>query len=488
MFKKAAALLAIALLALLAVLAFNTWRLQSVQPAVQPAPPPALDQTAALERLGAAVRLQTIASADDPKASSAEFLKLHRHLEASFPRIHAALKREVINGHSLLYTWTGSDASAKPILLLAHMDVVPVEASSAGDWQQPGFSGAVAGGYIWGRGTWDNKGNLFSQFEAVEALLAAGFKPRQTIYLASGADEEVGGARGAQAIAALLKQRGVHLDFVLDEGLVLTEGLVPGMAAPVGLIGVAQKGYMTATLSVTLPQAGHAAQPPREGAIGILSAGLARLEAHPFPTRLSGVTLQMFEALAPEMPLAKRVPISNLWLFGPIVKSQLAATDTARALLHTTTALTVLRAGEKENVLPSRAEALVNFRIIPGDTVDGVLARVREVLDDPRIEVRKPPQPLEPSPVASTQSRAYGMLAQSIRQTFPGSVVAPGLLTARADGGFFEAVADNVYLFTPVRMGPDDTGRLHGINERVSVKNYVEMINFYHRLIVNAAS
>ena len=486
--KKAAALLAVALLILIAVLAANTWRQPSRQPDATAAVPPAVDQAAALDRLGAAVRLPTIASADDPKASSAEFLKLHKLLEASFPRIHATLKREVINQHSLLYTWPGSDPAAKPVLLLAHMDVVPVEASSAQEWRQPGFSGVVAGGYIWGRGTWDNKGNLFSQFEAVEALLAAGFKPKQTIYLASGADEETGGVYGAQAIAALLKQRGVRLDYVIDEGLVVTEGLVPGLSMPVGLIGVAQKGYMTVTLSVTEPHAGHAAQPPRESTIGILSAGLAKLESHPFPTRMSGVTLQMFEHLAPEMPGVSRVAMSNLWLFGPVVKSQLARTDTARALLHTTTAITVLRAGLKDNVLPARAEALVNFRILPGDSSDSVIARVREVIDDPRIEVQKPPSPLEPSPVASTETRAYATIAKSVRQTFAGSVVAPSLLTARADGGFFEGVADNVYLFTPVRMGKEDTGRLHGINERISVKNYAEMITFYHQLIRNTAS
>lgn len=394
----------------------------------------------------------------------------------------------MINGHALLYTWTGSDPALKPLLLLSHQDVVPVEAASAGAWHQPGFSGAIADGFVWGRGAWDNKSNLMSQLEAVETLLAAGFTPRRTVYIAAGADEEVGGLRGARAIALLLRQRGVRLDFVIDEGLVVTEGMVPGVAAPVGLIGVVQKGYLTLELAVHQAQSGHAAMPPRESVIAILAAGLERLQAHPFPARLAGVPRRMLERLAPEMPWTSRVAMANLWLFRPLVERQLAATDAGRAQLQTTAAITLVRGGEKENVLPSHAEALVNFRTLPGEGADSVITHVREVLGDARIEVNKMPGALEASRTASVDAPAYKTIEQTIREVFPGSAVSPGLLNAHADGGYFDDIADNVYLFSPVRMRPEDAGRFHGVDERIAVKNYLEMINFYYRLVSNAAS
>jgi len=486
------------LLALIAVVAVNTWRTSSRQIAAAPVAPLKMDEAAAAERLAAAVRIATVSSASDPKASSAAFEAMHRHLEQSFPRVHAQLKHERIgtgangaagpNDYALLYTWPGRDSAAKPVLLMAHMDVVAVDEASAAQWAQPGFSGAIKDGYIWGRGAWDNKSNLMSQLEAIETLLASGFQPRQTIMLFSCADEEVDGLRGSNAAAALMKQRGVRFDFVIDEGLVVTQGLMPGVAAPAALIGIAQKGYVTAELSVDLPKGGHSSMPPRESVIGTLSAGLARLQANDYETRLDGVPARMLEHLGPEMGFPNNVVMANLWLFRPLVASKLAASDTTRAQLHTTTAITVMNGGIKDNILPSRAQALVNFRILPGETSDSVIEHVRRAVNDPRITVTKPNHSVfEPTRVASITSSGYQAIEKSIREVFPGSVVAPGLFTARADAGYFDGVADNVYLFSPVRMGVDDGARFHGVNERISVANYIEMINFYHRLLRNAA-
>ena len=461
--KKAAVVILLALFALVAVLAVNTWRNGSRQIAVAAVAPLRMDEAAAAQRLAGAVRIATVSSLTDPKASAAEFEKMHRHLETSFPLVHKHLKRERVgaegNGdYALLYTWPGRDPAAKPVLLMAHMDVVAVDAASQSQWQQAGFSGVIKDGFVWGRGAWDNKSNLMSQLEAIETLLAAGFVPRQTVMLFSGADEEVDGLRGASAAAALLKQRGVRPDFVLDEGLVVAQGVIPGVAAPAALIG-------------------------------ILAAGLARLQENPYETRLAGAPARMLEHLGPEMGFPNNVVMANLWLFRPLVASKLAASDTTRPQLHTTTAITVVEGGIKDNVLPSRAQALVNFRILPGETSDSVIEHIRKAVNDPRITVAKPKQSVfEPTRVASTESAGYRAIEKSIREVFPTSVVAPGLFTARADAGYFDSLADNVYLFSPVRMGPDDSTRFHGINERISVANYIEMINFYHRLIRNAAS
>ena len=481
------------LLLLVAVLAVNTWRATSRQIAPAPVAPLKMDQAAAAERLAAAVRIPTISSPTDPQASAAEFEKMHRHLEQSFPRVHAQLRRERIGtpgqgDYALLYTWPGSDAQARPILLMAHMDVVAIDEASRAQWREPGFSGAVKEGYVWGRGAWDNKSNLMGMLEAIETLLAAGHAPRRTVMLFSGADEEVDGLRGSATAARLMQQRGTRFDFVIDEGLVVTQGLMPGVRVPAALIGIAQKGYVTIEVSASLPKGGHSSMPPREGAIGILSAGLARLQAGGYPERLDGVPARMLEALGPEMRFPLNVVMANLWLFRPVVARILAASDTTRAQLHTTTAITVVGGGIKDNILPARAQALVNFRILPGETSDTVLEHVRRTVDDPRITVTKPEHSVfEPTRVASTTSGGYQAIEKSIRQVFPDSVVAPGLFTARADAGYFDSVADNVYLFSPVRMGTEDGSRFHGVDERISVSNYIEMINFYHQLIRNAA-
>ena len=286
--RVAFALLGIVVL-LVGVLLLNTYRHGSRQLDVSPVKPVAIDVNAAAERLAGAVRMRTISYDDRPLASAEEFQKLHAYMKERYPKAHAVLQREVIAESSLLYTWEGTDAAAKPIVLMAHQDVVPISPGTEKDWKFEPFAGTIRDGFVWGRGTWDDKGNLFAIMEAVEMLVAQGFKPRQRIYLAFGHDEEVGGEKGAKQIAALLKSRGVNADFVLDEGLVITDGVLKGLDRPVALIGIAEKGFLTLTLSTTTT-GGHSSMPPQSTAIGILSAALARLEQHPMPASISGTT------------------------------------------------------------------------------------------------------------------------------------------------------------------------------------------------------
>ena len=356
--KILGALLALFLL-LAAVLAVNTLRKGSRQLPVEPLAPVAVDEAAAAQRLGAAVRLPTISARDDAQLSADQFQALHALLAQQFPRVHAQLQREVVGGVSLLYTWKGTDPQAKPVALLAHQDVVPIAPGTEGDWAVPPFSGAVKDGHIWGRGAWDDKGNLLSQLEAVEMLLAQGYQPPRTLYLAYGADEEVGGQRGAAQIAALLQSRGVQLDFVLDEGLLVLDGVMPGLARPAALIGVAEKGYMSVVLRLSATP-GHSSMPPPKGtsAIAMLSAALKRLEDEQLPGGIRGVAAEMFDTLAPEMGGFSRVALSNLWLFGPLVQKQLEGAASTNALLRTTTALTIVQAGNKEEALRAVAESV----------------------------------------------------------------------------------------------------------------------------------
>lgn len=456
------------------------------QTAGRPAAPPdsgasAADADAAARRLAGSLVFRTIASYDDPHHNAAEFRAFHAYLEKNFPRVHAGLKREIVGGYSLLFRWEGSDPALKPALWMAHSDVVPVSPGTDQDWAEEPFAGLVKDGFIWGRGAWDNKGNLMAQLETVESLLASGFQPARTLYLAFGHDEEVTGPRGNQAIAALMKARGIHFDYVIDEGLVVTQGIIAGFTKPVALVGVAEKGYVTLKLEVKAP-GGHSSMPPRETAVSRLAAAVNRVAQSPMPARIDGAAGGMFAALAPESGIARRMILSNLWLTGPLVRAQLEKSPTTDAMMRTTIAATVIQGGDKENVLPGRAHALLNMRLLPGDSVEDAVRHVTQAIADPGVAVSVQPGHSPASKVSSPASPAFHAIGASVKQAFPDALVAPGLVMGGTDARHYEAVADNIYRFSPVRVGREDTERIHGTNERLSVANYAEMMVFYRQL------
>jgi len=484
------ALLGLAGLVLLLVLALagNTLRQRSVQIAVAPLPPLAIDTEAAAQSLAAAVRARTISGLLDPEASAAGFEALHAHLRERYPLVHQRLQLETI-GRTLVYTWPGRDAKARPVAWLAHQDVVPVAPGTEGLWSQPPFEGRIDGGFVWGRGAWDNKGNLIAQLEAVEMHLKAGFQPDRTLVLVFGHDEEISGREGALKAVQKFQQRQMRFEYVLDEGLLVTEGILAGAPAPVALIGVAEKGYLTLKLTASATP-GHSSMPPAKPgstAIGMLAPALARLEQQPLPGGIRGVAAQMLAAVAPEMTGLQRVALSNLWLLRPLVERQLLSVPSTTALLRTTTSLTVFNAGNKENVLPGKAEALVNFRLLPGDTEASVTAHVKAVVADDRIAVEPIGTPNEASVVSATDSAGFRQIESTVREVFPGSIVAPGLMLAATDARHFGAVADAVYRFSPVRASSADLTRFHGTDERLAVTHLAEMIRFYHRLLQRSA-
>jgi carboxypeptidase PM20D1 len=472
--------------ALAGVLLFNVATHGSRQIDVAAVPRVQVDEQGAAARLAEAIRFQTISNFLNPDSDADALRGLQAHIARSFPAFHAAAKREVVATYSLLYTWEGSDPKAAPIALLAHQDVVPVSPGTAKDWQQPPFDGVIADGFIWGRGSWDDKGNLYSMLEAAEQMSKAGFRPKRTVYFAFGHDEEVGGTRGAKAIAALLASRGVRLEFVLDEGLLITEGLVKGLDRPAALIGVAEKGYATLVLTAHATP-GHSSMPPRDTAIGMMSAALARLEDHRLPTQARGAVAEMFDTLAPEMKGFNRVVLSNLWLFKPLLLREFEKTGPTEATIRTTTALTIFNAGDKDNVLPGNAEATVNFRLIPGDTQASVIDHVRRTIADDRISIEPSPGNTDPPPVTATSGEPFRALNRTIREIFPDVIVAPGLMVATTDSRHYTSVTDTILRFTPVRANADDLKRFHGTNERLSIEGYADMIRFYRRLIENTA-
>jgi carboxypeptidase PM20D1 len=475
-----------ALLALLAVVCFiRVFSLPAPAPAGAAAPAIDLDADGAIQRFAAALRIPTVSHGEPEKNDPAQFDAFAKHLQDSFPRAHAALTREAV-GKSLLFTWAGRDPNARPLLLLAHMDVVPVEPGTEGNWTHPPFGGVIADGQVWGRGARDDKSSVLALMESVEWLLAHDFRPGRTVYLAFGHDEEIGGKDGAKQVAALLKSRGVQAD-LLDEGsAVLSGGIIAGVKRPVAAIMTAEKGYYTAKLTVRA-EGGHSSRPPPVTAISRLARAVARVQDNPMPTRLVSPVTDMFDAVAPEMGFGQRFALANRWLFGPILRRTLAASQTTNTSVRTTTATTVFHAGVKDNVLPSEAWALVNFRLLPGDSIDEVRAHIRRVAADPAVELSDYGGfGDEPSPVSSTDSESFRLIEKTVREIFPDAVVSPGLVTGATDARNYAGVYATRYNFAPQVLAPADLPTIHGTDERIGVDNYLTMVRFYVQLLRNA--
>jgi carboxypeptidase PM20D1 len=482
--KKILAALGLVLLLLVAVLLLRMILIKSHQVQTPPVTDLAVDARGAAEHLAAAIRFPTVSHENGENVEAAAFQGFHEYLQQIFPRVHATLTREAVNGYSLLYTWKGRRPEMQPILLMSHQDVVPVEPGTEKDWTHPAFSGFIDGTWVWGRGALDDKAGMMGILEAVEMLLGRGFQPDRTVYLAFGHDEEVGGRNGAAKIAALLQQRVVRPAFILDEGGIIAEGAISGVTRPVALVGTAEKGVLSVEL-VARSEGGHSSMPPPHGAIGKLAAAVEKLEDHQMPARLEGASRRSYQYLAPEMPFGPRLLLANLWLFGPLLERQAATDPAGNARVRTTTAATIFQAGVKENVLPHQARAVVNFRILQGDTIRSVLQHVRDTVG-PGIQVQATGSANgEPSPESDVRAPEFGLIQRTLAQVLPKVLIAPNLLSGATDSKHYRSLSPNVYRFVPMRMKPEDLKRLHGTNERVGIENYGEIVRFYAQLLRN---
>jgi carboxypeptidase PM20D1 len=486
MLKRLLQLLGLAVVILIVVLVARalmfTPKRTEVLKAAAFTPPPG-----AVARLAGAIRIPTISPSDSTQRDSAAFRAMHEYLVQSFPRVHATMTREDVGEDALLYKWAGSDATLEPLVLMGHMDVVPIDSAALKLWTHAPFSGDVADGFIWGRGSLDDKGTVMSLLEAAEALIGERFTPKRTIYFSFGADEELGGSKGAAAIASLLKSRGIKPYLVLDEGGVVVDHAMPGVNPPVALIGIAEKGYETLELSVK-GEGGHSSIPPRHTAAGILARAITRLEDNPLPAGVGPEVGQLFNSVGPVMPFGRRILFANRWLLDPILVRVLAGRATTDAMLRTTTAVTMLQGSPKDNVLPSLARASVNFRIIPGESVASVMAHARKVIDDSAVVLKPSGTTFEPSPASVTTGPAWIGLKKTISQIYPEAVVSPYLMMGATDSRYFRPLTPNVYRFTGARIDIEDRDRIHGTNERISVKSYLDGIDFSEQLMKNLAS
>jgi carboxypeptidase PM20D1 len=443
-----------------------------------------VDRERAAQHLADAVRIRTVSHQDRSANEIAEFERFLAWLQSTYPAAHAAMSRELVGGLTPIYTWPGSDPSLAPIVLMAHYDVVPVTPGTEGDWTHPPFEGVIADGAVWGRGSVDNKGSLVSIFEAVEALAANGFRPTRTVMILSGHDEEAGGS-GAAAAAGWMKANGVRPVFALDEGLAIVADM-PLLGRPVALIGVAEKGY--ATLRITAPaKGGHSSAPPPETGVEVLARAVLAITSNPFPMGFEGPGADMVSALAPDAGGLVRVAVANRWLFEPLLVRTIAKTPAGAATLHTTIAPTMLRGSPKENVLPQDAAAWINYRILPGQTADGVLEHARRATRAFAVELDWEGRAYDPPPVSSSDTGAYRTLA-ALAGDGGRIPVAPGLVTATTDSRYLAGIAEDVYRFQPIVASLRDFEMIHGTNEHMTLENLGRMTEFYSQLIATAAA
>ena len=477
--------LVVILVLLLFLVAFLLIRTVSFARPFQPVEPvEGLPVNAAVvaEHLSAAIRCETYALGQAITPNRQGLLALHRLLERLYPLAHISMKREVINDYSLLYTWEGAQPELPAVLFMAHQDVVPVDPFSLPDWTYPPYDGQVAEGFVWGRGALDIKNLMIALFEAVEERLKTGYQPQRTVYLAFGHDEETLQGSGAEAIAALLQERKVTLAAVLDEGGTIVKGVLPGVKEPVAMVGTAEKGYLTLELCVQ-GQPGHTSRPPAHTAIGVLAEALSRLEANPLPAHISAVR-PLFKGVGGYAPFFTQMAFANLWLFGGMVKRRLEADPGTNSTIRTTTAISMIQGGLRENILPAQARALVNFRLLTGDSIAAICDHVRRVIHDEHVhfEVLEG-KAWEASPSSPVEGAPFYGLESVTHKVFGNLPVAPYLISGATDARKYAGLCENIYRYVPVITEQADLDRMHGTNERIAVAALEKMVLFYSELI-----
>lgn len=448
---------------------------------------PDLDANGAVERLSKAIQCKTVSHADTSLTDYSAFAELHAHMKASYPHIMAVGTFEVV-GHSVLITIPGSNPALRPCLYMSHQDVVPVVEGTEGDWTYDAFSGAVADGCIWGRGTLDIKQQVFGTLEAAEYLLAHGHTFARTAYLAFGEDEETL-SHGVQGLADVLRDRNVTLEFLLDEGGgKLEEGSVygaPGTA--ISQIHLMEKGYANLELSVR-SVGGHSSRPFGGTSLGRLSQAIADVTRTPVRPRLTPVVEQMFRAVAPHVT---QEPLKSLVADIPGNAQALAdyCLDVPElfSFVVTTVAPTVIRGSSAAyNVMPQDMQAVINFRIAEGDTSAAVLERCRAAVTDREVEM-KYLQADEPSHTARTDGAGYKWLLSAMGRYYPEVVFIPSATVGATDARHYEGLCDTCLRCSPFLVDAQEaTTGVHGTNERLPVRSYIQGIRVLIRLMEEA--
>jgi carboxypeptidase PM20D1 len=420
------------------------------------------------------VQVETISYADYSDAE--KFRKFHALLEELFPRVFAACEKIDLDGN-LLLKWKGKSRE-NPILLMSHMDVV----EASGTWSHAPFSGDIADGKVWGRGSGDTKCSVMAFYQAAEELLAEGYVPPVDVYLCSSCTEEVGGD-GAPKIVDWLKSRGVKLAMLSDEGGGIISEPIGGIPGNFAMIGVYEKG--TGDLKFTArSNGGHASAPPKNSPLARLANFIARVEKKtPMLVKFSPEVEEMFNRLSVYAGFPLRFVLGNLWLFKPVLKKVLPIiSPQAAAMLQTTVAFTTQKGSDGLNIIPQEAYVTANLRFIPhqkvAESVD-VLTKLAKQYDiETEVLMAN-----DPSPSLDLKGRAFRLTEQAIAQVFPGLPASPYIVTGATDCRFYNDVCDNCVRFAPVVFGPEQLKGMHGINENIETNCLPGAVDYYKAII-----
>jgi len=477
MLKKTITILFVLIIVFAAIILINTYRYGKKLPVLTAMSVPELPDSA-IEHLQQAIRIQTISWGGNKPIDSSAFLSFKEFLRSAYPLVHSKLSLQIFGQYTYLFKWTGTDSTISPYVLMGHYDVVPVEEAALSKWTVQPFSGEIKDNNIWGRGTADDKGSVIAILEAVEKLLKENYKPARTVYISFGHNEEIGGIGGAMDVAAWFKQNKIRPALVLDEGGMITRS-IKNITRPVALLSTAEKGYISFELKVEVP-GGHSSQPAKQTAIDILSEALTKLRSKQMPAKFSEPVNEMFNRLGTQLPFSQRMAFANQWLFKSLIVSQVENDPQQNAIFPTTVVPTIINAGVKDNVIPSVATGIVNSRILPGETIDGVENFMKKMISDERITIKRLYAEFYTEPaITPSNSKAFQYVESIAGKTIKDVIVVPFQLMGTTDGRYFQDNSDGVIRFIPYT----DVKGYHGIDEHISLTDLKQMIFFYSSFI-----
>ena len=426
----------------------------------------------AAQKLGAMVRVPSVSKREDEDLS--EFYKLHAVMEEQFPLLHKNLEKTVLNG-SLLYLWKGTDSTKKPILLMGHQDVVP--ASNDG-WRVDAYSGDVIDGNLYGRGCLDCKSTMYVELQAVEELLAEGFTPPCDVYLSYSINEETGGD-GAAAAVRYLKEKGITLALVLDEGGAVMEAPVVGMNRDYAVIGITEKGYMDLKITAR-GKGGHSSTPPRNTPAARLFAFATEIEKkRPFKKHLLPEAVEMFSKMAPSFNFPMRLILGNIWLFKPLLMALMPVVSPfGEAVMATTCCFTMMRGSDAANVIPKETYLVANLRTSVHQGCEASLAVMKKYAAKYDLDIEVIMQ-RDASPVSNIHSKEYAYVCSCIEKQFPDVGIAPYIIMGGTDCRHFHALTENALRFAPVRMTNAQSASCHAVDENVTLSALAEGVRFF---------
>ena len=431
----------------------------------------------AVENLRTLVRFKTVSFKDSSDEDDAEFEKLIESLPSLYPNVFKTCTFTKLPDRALLFKWSGK-TKGDPAVLMAHYDVVPVDESG---WEKPPFEAILENGVIWGRGTLDTKVTFNGILYSAETLISEGFVPERDIYFAFSGGEEVNG-KGAVNIVDYFIDNAVTPSMVVDEGGAVVEGVFPGVLAPCGLIGIAEKGMINVEYSCK-SAGGHASAPKPHTPVGKLSRACCKMENNPFKAHLTKPVAEMFDTLGRHSSFVFKMIFANLWAFKGVLDIICKKSGgELNALMRTTVAFTQMKGSNAANVIPPEAKMVSNIRLNPEDTVDSALEYIKKTVGDSDIEISAI-NGMNPSPVSRTDCDAWDKVASAVASTWKGSIVSPYLMVQCSDSRHYGRISDKVYRFSAMDLTSEERATIHGHNERIRVETVGKTVEFYIRLM-----